>query len=144
MTDQNAENDYVSEAIQMENGTTVNSKKASKNNMALSNSGKAHISLIAIAIIFILAIFSNLGAVLVFGALIGIIWCIVMGIVAIITYPSLADSGYNVSTTVYLFIFSFMVSISYLIGIILGGGIIGLIIMAVGLYLILLHNNLIG
>ena len=31
-----------------------------------------------------------------------------------------------------------------ILGIILGGGIIGLIIMALGLYWILLHNNLIG
>ncbi len=143
MADLGAENDYVSEAMQMENSTAVD-PKISKSNASLSNSGKAHVSLIAIALIFIIAIFSNLGAVLVFGELISTIFGIVMGIVAIVTYPSLADSGYSVSKAVYLFIFSFMISISYLIGIILGGGIIGLIIMALGLYWILLHNNLIG
>ena len=142
MTDQNTENDYVNEAIRMEDGNAIDTKKISKNNTAATYTGKAHISLVAIVLIFIVAVFTNLGVEILLGE-ISIIFGIIMGVIAVITYPSLSDNGYSVSKNVYIFIFSFMIGLSYLIGIILGG-VIGLIIMAVILYWILSNNNLIG
>ena len=143
--------DYVKEAINMGNGNVQNLKNIPKNSGSLSNSGKAHVSIIGIIFIYILVIpayvgLSIIGLIIGLGYMTYVILGIIMGLFAIWMYPSLTESGYTVSGKVYLFIFFFLLSIIYLSVIFLGGigGIVGLMLVTLALYLILSNNNLIG
>ncbi len=140
MDDAKVKQDYINDTMQITPGGISQSAAPLEPTLAT----KAHVSIMAVLVIFLSVIIVNVLLAflfLSFGSL-RFVWIVLMGLVAAITYPSLEKSGYTVLFGVYIFIFSFLFVIGALIAIFVGG-FLGMIAVVLLLYYILSTKGLV-